>query len=194
MATASFRMNRVALLPVLLLTVCVVPLAFAATWTLVFLLVPVLAATCVLRVGVDVGDDGVTVRSLAGSRSVPWNEDVGARVGGTLERVEPDRAGEMEDVLSGPESAGRRNCRANVVDRVVGRADHHHGGLPGRCSGVSGVEELRRRKMTAHALPGGSSSSRGQNAVSAPLEKHGERRGDPSRRDDGDGGRAGGLR
>ncbi len=80
MGTASFRVNRVALLPVLLLTVCVVPLAFAATWTLVFLLVPVLAATWVLRVGVDVGDDGVRVRSPAAARHVPWGEVAGIRV------------------------------------------------------------------------------------------------------------------
>jgi len=78
--TASFRMNRVALLPVLLLTVCVVPLGFAATWTLVLLLVPVLAATWVLRVGVDVGDDGVTVRAPAAARHVPWGEVAGIRV------------------------------------------------------------------------------------------------------------------
>lgn len=81
MATARLRMNRVALLPVVFLAVCVLPLAFAATWTLVFLLVPVLAAAYVLRVGVDVGDRGVTVRSLAGSRSVPWAEVAGIRIG-----------------------------------------------------------------------------------------------------------------
>src|SRR3712207_2885830 len=74
-------MTRVALLPVLFLLICVLPLAFAAEWTPVFLLVPALAAAHVLRVGVDVGDDGVTVRSLAGSRSVPWNEVAGIRVG-----------------------------------------------------------------------------------------------------------------
>ncbi len=81
MATARLRMNRVALLPVLFLLICVLPLSFAAVWTPVFLLVPALAAAYVLRVGVDVGDDGVTVRSLAGSRSVPWNEVAGIRVG-----------------------------------------------------------------------------------------------------------------
>ena len=81
MATARLRMNRVALLPVVLLVVCVLPLAFASGWTLVFLLVPVLAAAYVLRVGVDVGDDGVTVRSVAGSRSVPWDDVAGIRVG-----------------------------------------------------------------------------------------------------------------
>jgi len=80
-ATARLRMNRVALLPVVLLVVCVLPLAFAAGWTLVFLLVPVLAAAYVLRTGVDVGDGGVTVRSLAGSRAVPWDDVAGIRVG-----------------------------------------------------------------------------------------------------------------
>ena len=79
-ATARLRMNRTALLPVLLLAVCVLPLASAATWTLAFLLVPVLAAAWVLRVGVDVADDGVTVHSLAAARHVPWREVAGIRV------------------------------------------------------------------------------------------------------------------
>jgi hypothetical protein len=79
--TARLRMSRVALLPVVLLLVCVLPLAFAAGWTLVFLLVPVLAAAYVLRTGVDVGDGGLTVRSLAGSRPVPWDDVAGIRVG-----------------------------------------------------------------------------------------------------------------
>jgi hypothetical protein len=80
-ATARLRMSRVALLPVVFLVVCVLPLAVAASWTLVFLLVPFLAAAYVLRVGVDVGDGGVTVRSVAGSRSVPWDDVAGIRVG-----------------------------------------------------------------------------------------------------------------
>ena len=80
MGTASFRMTRVALLPVLVLAVCILPLASAAVWTPVFLLLPVLAAVWVLRVGVDVGDGGVTVRSLAAARSVPWAEVAGIRV------------------------------------------------------------------------------------------------------------------
>ena len=80
METASFRMNRVALLPVVLLAVCALPLASAAVWTPVFLLVPLLVAAWVLRVGVDVDDGGVTVRSLAAARSVPWAEVAGIRV------------------------------------------------------------------------------------------------------------------
>jgi hypothetical protein len=75
------RMSRTALLPVVLLVVCVVPLAFAATWTLVFLLVPVLVGAWVVRVGVDVGEDGITVHSLAGRRLVPWPELAGIRIG-----------------------------------------------------------------------------------------------------------------
>ncbi len=81
MTTARLRMSRVALLPVVVLLVCVLPLASAAAWTPVFLLVPALAAAYVLRAGVDVGDAGVTVRSLAGSRQVPWGEVAGVRVG-----------------------------------------------------------------------------------------------------------------
>ena len=38
-------------------------------------------AVWVLRVGVDIADDGLTVRSLAGQRTVPWDELAGIRVG-----------------------------------------------------------------------------------------------------------------
>jgi hypothetical protein len=73
-------MTRTALLPVALLALCVVPLATVRTWTLVLLLVPLAVALWVLRAGVDFADDGVTVRSLAGQRSVPWTEVAGIRV------------------------------------------------------------------------------------------------------------------
>jgi hypothetical protein len=74
------RMSRTALLPVLVLFVCVVPLATVSPWTLVLLLVPVALAAWVLRIGVDVGDDGLTVRSLVGHRRVGWTELAGVRV------------------------------------------------------------------------------------------------------------------
>ena len=74
-------MSRTAYLPVVLLFVCVIPLAFAATWTLVFLLVPLVVAAWVLRVGVDLDDEAITVRSLAGTRRVPWPRVAGIRVG-----------------------------------------------------------------------------------------------------------------
>jgi hypothetical protein len=78
---ARLRMSRTALLPVAVLALCVVPLATVSTWTLVLLLVPLAVALWVLRVGVDIGDDGLTVRSLAGQRSVAWSELAGIRVG-----------------------------------------------------------------------------------------------------------------
>ena len=78
---ARLRMNRTALLPVGLLAICAVPLAFAATpWTLVLLLIPLLIGLWVLRVGVDISDDGLTARSLIGQRRVPWPEVAGIRV------------------------------------------------------------------------------------------------------------------
>jgi hypothetical protein len=80
-APARMRMARTALVPVFLLLLCAVPLSFAAPWTPVFLLVPALAAAWVVRVGVDVDDRALTVRSLAGSRAVPWDELAGIRVG-----------------------------------------------------------------------------------------------------------------
>jgi hypothetical protein len=79
-APTRLRMNRTALLPVGLLAVCVVPLAFAAPWTPVLLLIPLAVALWVLRVGVDIADDGLTLRSLVGERRVPWTELVGIRV------------------------------------------------------------------------------------------------------------------
>ncbi|WP_346619725.1 PH domain-containing protein [Blastococcus montanus] len=78
---ARFRMGRTALLPVVVLAVCVVPTAAASPWLLLLLLVPVAVAAWVLRAGVDVGEDGVTARSLVGSRTVPWSETAGLRVG-----------------------------------------------------------------------------------------------------------------
>ncbi|HEX2072655.1 MAG TPA: PH domain-containing protein [Geodermatophilus sp.] len=78
---ARMRMSRTALLPVAMLLLCTIPLAFAAPWTPVFLLVPALAAAWVLRVGVDLGDEGITVRSLVGQRSVPWHRLAGIRTG-----------------------------------------------------------------------------------------------------------------
>lgn len=80
-APARLRMNRTALLPVGLFGICAVPLAFAAPpWTVVLLLVPLAIAVWVLRVGVDIADDGMTLRSLVGERRVLWTELVGIRV------------------------------------------------------------------------------------------------------------------
>ena len=77
---ARLRMHRTALFPVGLLALCTVPLAFSAPWTPVLLVIPLAVALWVLRVGVDIGDDGLTLRSLAGQRHVPWSEVAGIRV------------------------------------------------------------------------------------------------------------------
>jgi len=80
-AVARMRMSRTALLPIVVLVFCVLPLAAATLWALVLLVVPAVLAAWVFRVGVDVGDDGMTVRSLVGARRVPWPELAGIRVG-----------------------------------------------------------------------------------------------------------------
>jgi hypothetical protein len=80
-APARMRMSRTALLPVLVLVICALPLAASAWWGLFVLLIPLVAAAWVLRVGVDVGEDAVTVRSLVGSRRVPWERLAGIRAG-----------------------------------------------------------------------------------------------------------------
>lgn len=80
-APTRFRMNRAALLPVLVFAVCVVPTATVSYAALLLLLLPALLAVWVLRTGFDVDADGITVRSLLGSRAVPWSELAGIRVG-----------------------------------------------------------------------------------------------------------------
>jgi hypothetical protein len=79
-ATARLRLSRTALLPVVLLFLCCVPFAAVSPWTAFVLLVPLALAAWVLRVGVDVGDTGITIRSLTGARTVPWPEIAGIRV------------------------------------------------------------------------------------------------------------------
>jgi hypothetical protein len=74
------RMSRTALLPVVLSALCLLPLTALSPWLLVVLAVPVTVAAWVLRVGVDLGDQGVTVRSLLAERTVPWERLSGIRV------------------------------------------------------------------------------------------------------------------
>jgi hypothetical protein len=80
-APARLRMSRTSLIPVALLFVCVIPLATARLWTLVFLVVPLAVAAWALRTGVDIDDSAVTVRGAVGSRRVPWSQLAGIRIG-----------------------------------------------------------------------------------------------------------------
>ena len=77
---ARFRMSRTALLPVAFLTFCMLPLASVSVWTLLVLLVPAAIAAWVVRVGVDIADEGLTVRSTFGQLQVPWSRLAGIRV------------------------------------------------------------------------------------------------------------------
>ena len=77
---ARLRFTRTALFPVGLLALCVIPLAFSAPWGPVLLLIPLAVAVWVLRVGVDITEDGLTVRAALGQRQVPWTSVAGIRV------------------------------------------------------------------------------------------------------------------
>ena len=81
METARFRMNRTTLLPVLVFAICLLPLTAASAWFLLVLVLPLVLAAWVVRTGFDVDDAAITVRTLAGSRRVPWSELAGVRVG-----------------------------------------------------------------------------------------------------------------
>ena len=76
------RTPRTALLAVLVLAICVLPLASSAPWLAVLWVLPVAAAGWVVRAGVDVDRAGLTVRALLGSRRLPWAEVAGLRVTG----------------------------------------------------------------------------------------------------------------
>jgi Bacterial PH domain len=78
---ARLRMSRTMLLPLVLLALCLLPVALYSPLALLVLLVPLVLALWVLRVGVTMSDDGVRVQSLVGGRSVPWAEVAGIRVG-----------------------------------------------------------------------------------------------------------------
>jgi hypothetical protein len=73
-------MSRTMLLPVVLLALCLLPVALYTPWALLLLAVPALVALWVLRVGVTLGDDGVGVQSLLAGRHVPWGDVAGLRV------------------------------------------------------------------------------------------------------------------
>ncbi|TFV46846.1 PH domain-containing protein [Blastococcus sp. TF02A-35] len=74
-------MNRTALFPVGFLALCALPLATTVPGLQVLLLVPLVLTVWVLRTGLDITGEGLTVRALVGSRHVPWAEVAGIRVG-----------------------------------------------------------------------------------------------------------------
>jgi hypothetical protein len=104
-------MSRTVLLAVGFLAIGMLPLSAATAWWLVLLVVPAALAAGVIRVGVDIGDHGVTARSLVGARTVAWNELAGIRVGeradlwlvttgGTQVRLPVLRAGDLPRIAA----------------------------------------------------------------------------------------------
>ncbi len=80
-APVRLRMSRTMLLPLVLFALCLLPVVLLSPWGLLLLLLPLLLAVWVLRVGVTVDDDGVGVQLLVGSRHLAWREVAGIRVG-----------------------------------------------------------------------------------------------------------------
>jgi Bacterial PH domain len=83
--TTRVQMSRTWLLPVAGFAVCLLPLSAATPWLLLVLVVPLVIGLGVVRTSVDVGEAGLTARSLAGERTVPWDQVAGIRVGGRSE-------------------------------------------------------------------------------------------------------------
>jgi hypothetical protein len=72
-----FRTPRTALIAVAAFAVCVLPLATARPALAVLWVLPAAVAAWVLRTGVDVDPDGLTVRAVAGSRRIGWDDVAG---------------------------------------------------------------------------------------------------------------------
>jgi len=70
----QIRASRITVLVVLMLAICTVPLATARPWLAVLFAIPLAALLWVLRAGVDVDPDGLTVRAVLGRRRVGWAE------------------------------------------------------------------------------------------------------------------------
>ena len=83
------RPTRVSLLVVLVLAVCMTPIAGQHAYLVPLYAIPLAILWWVLRWGTDVDDTGVTVRAMLGSRHWNWNELRGfsARPRGTLVAV-----------------------------------------------------------------------------------------------------------
>ena len=154
------------------------PLATAAPWTLVLLLLPLAVAAWVLRAGVDIDDDGAhRARRWSASGRSPWDELAGIRVGrrgdlwlvttaqGTEVRLPVLRARDLPRLaaLSGGRIAapdplpagsrgrsGPRTTASVAVDDVRQRlAGQHAGELVGDRGGRAGVRLRHRARRRA---------------------------------------------
>lgn len=70
-------------------------LALQRWWLTPLMLPPLVVLWWGLRSGADAGPDGIRVRALLGSRTVPWAEVAGLRVDGRRVRLLLDGGGEL---------------------------------------------------------------------------------------------------
>lgn len=90
MDEVRLRVPRTALIAVAAFAICVLPLASARAWLALLWILPAAAGAWVLRTGVDVDRDGLTVRAVAGSRRIGWDDVAG---------LAADRGGRLSAVL-----------------------------------------------------------------------------------------------
>lgn len=79
-AVTRVRMTRSALLAVFFFALCVSPLALTSPPAALLYVLPLLLAGWVLRAGVDVDTDGLTVHALFGARRLEWDDVAGLRL------------------------------------------------------------------------------------------------------------------
>lgn len=77
---ARVRITRSALLVVFFLALCVSPVALSSAWLATLFVIPLVLLAWVLRAGVDVDPQGVTVRALLGQRRLSWDDIVALRL------------------------------------------------------------------------------------------------------------------
>jgi Bacterial PH domain len=80
-AVTRIRFTRAAWPALVVLAICVVPLAGASPWLSVLYVLPIAVGAWVQRAGVDVDAGGLTVRALLRSRRIGWAEVAGLRPG-----------------------------------------------------------------------------------------------------------------
>jgi hypothetical protein len=73
-SSLTFRITPVTLLVVILIAVCITPVAWVTPWTLSIYLVPLLLAVWVLRSRTVVDTDRITARTMLHTTRIPWDQ------------------------------------------------------------------------------------------------------------------------